>query len=174
MTILKRTKCIILNSAYEPLAVKNAQRGLMLFLKNQAKIHEELPDVWIHSGHDVFPVPTQVVLHKFVKARSRFRTPAKLNKKNVKIRDKYLCQYCGRHESELKHHEILNWDHVVPRSLGGRHEWMNVAIACSTCNNKKADMTVEEYGKSPTKKPYIPTQFEIDCKRDTKYFKSMD
>lgn len=35
-------------------------------------------------------------------------------------------------------------DHVIPRSKGGKHKG-NTVMACWTCNNLKADMSVAEF-----------------------------
>lgn len=35
-------------------------------------------------------------------------------------------------------------DHILPRSKGGKRR-DNLALACRTCNGKKADLTIEEF-----------------------------
>lgn len=40
----------------------------------------------------------------------------------------------------------LNYDHVLPRSLGGKTVWENIVMSCYGCNEKKANKTLEESG----------------------------
>jgi len=49
---------------------------------------------------------------------------------NVFLRDRFTCQYCGE---PYPSHD-LTFDHLVPRSRGGRTIWTNVVTACATCN----------------------------------------
>jgi hypothetical protein len=44
-------------------------------------------------------------------------------------------------------------DHVVPRSQGGTTTWENCVMACSPCNFKKADKTMEQLGWTLKKTP---------------------
>lgn len=39
------------------------------------------------------------------------------------------CCYCGEPGGTI--------DHIVPRSLGGTHEWSNLTAACFSCNARK-------------------------------------
>lgn len=58
------------------------------------------------------------------------------------IRDDGTCQLCGRH---LTFNGVPNGkyypsiDHIVPLSKGGKHEWLNVQLACRKCNTIKSD-----------------------------------
>lgn len=73
----------------------------------------------------------------------------KFKKQNGTLR----CHYCGREEllAELPENASRNWlkrlatlDHVVPRSKGGAEmDEGNIVIACHPCNQKKADVVLE-------------------------------
>jgi|HubBroStandDraft_2_1064218.scaffolds.fasta_scaffold41188_3 hypothetical protein len=54
-------------------------------------------------------------------------------KLRVARRDNYTCQECGK---LLREHE-LEFDHVIPKSLGGTSEEHNVRLTCLKCNRKK-------------------------------------
>lgn len=164
-------RCVVLNASFEPLAIVPAKRGIILYFEGKASIIEEHPEIVIHSPKSTWPVPTQVVLKRFVKARTTFRVPAPLTKRNLYVRDKYTCQYCGRHRKDLKNSEFLTKDHIVPRNKGGRESWENLVAACSTCNNRKADDSLEKSGMVLSRKPYTPTIFEIWSKASAKYVK---
>jgi len=77
----------------------------------------------------------------------------KFSRQNVLARDHFECVYCGAHG----HGTTLTFDHVVPRSRGGRTEWSNIVACCSACNHKKADRTPEEAGMKLRRKPVCPT-----------------
>jgi 5-methylcytosine-specific restriction endonuclease McrA len=62
----------------------------------------------------------------------------KLTRREVFRRDKYTCQYCGRHSSDL------TVDHVWPKHLGGEHTWTNVVAACPSCNHRKGGRQLTE------------------------------
>ena len=51
----------------------------------------------------------------------------------------HKCAYCGARN------EILNIEHVVPKSKGGSNRVSNLVIACKTCNDKKDAMPIEEF-----------------------------
>ena len=53
-----------------------------------------------------------------------------------------ICQYCG--ESGLA--QDLTFDHVIPRSRGGRTTWQNIVAACGPCNLKKGGRTPQQAG----------------------------
>jgi hypothetical protein len=42
------------------------------------------------------------------------------------------CHYCGDTST--------GWDHVIPRSRGGRHALWNRVLACDDCNQAKGDL----------------------------------
>jgi 5-methylcytosine-specific restriction endonuclease McrA len=56
---------------------------------------------------------------------------------------------------------ILTFDHVVPRSRGGRTEWTNVVAACSNCNLKKANKLLHEAGMKIRRKPVQPSNYQL-------------
>lgn len=71
-------------------------------------------------------------------------------------RDRYTCAYCGQVFAERD----LQVEHIVPRSRGGRDDWMNLVAADSVCNGRKADRTPEEAGMPLVYLPYVPSLFE--------------
>lgn len=62
-------------------------------------------------------------------------------KNDIKKRDKYQCYICGK---SLKNEEIT-LDHIIPKSRGGKDTLDNLATCCFSCNNLKADMSLEEF-----------------------------
>ena len=55
----------------------------------------------------------------------------------------------------------LTFDHVVPRRLGGRTSWENIATACAPCNMKKGGRTPKEAGMRLQFGPIRPTSWQL-------------
>ena len=49
------------------------------------------------------------------------------------------CSYCGAKATEI--------DHIVPKSKGGSNSTYNLTPTCRLCNQKKSNLTLEEFGK---------------------------
>ena len=73
------------------------------------------------------------------------------------LRDRFACQYCGEPFASPD----LTFDHVIPRSRGGRTTWENVVTACSCCNLRKANRLPHETDMFPLHRPVQPTTFEL-------------
>ena len=76
----------------------------------------------------------------------------KFSRINVFTRDGFRCQYCG----EKKRMSELNYDHVLPRDLGGTTVWENIVTACYPCNDRKRNRTPEQAGMKLLKRPIKP------------------
>jgi hypothetical protein len=71
-------------------------------------------------------------------------------------RDRMTCAYCGGMFGDRQ----LTREHIVPTSLGGPDEWVNVVSACKGCNGRKADRTPEQARMPLLFAPYAPSVFE--------------
>jgi len=163
------SKCIVLNSTYEPLDVISAKRGLILWLEGKAIVVDN-HDYEIKSISKSFNLPSAIALKKYVTGRMSYSTKAILSQRNLFLRDNHTCQYCQRNLVDLKTNEILTRDHVVPISRGGKDKWDNVVTSCSTCNNKKGNNLLKSTNLSLRKDPHTPTVFEILTKSKIKNF----
>lgn len=56
------------------------------------------------------------------------------------------CAYCGRNDVPLE------LEHIVPKSRGGTDRVSNLTLACHDCNQKKGNLTAEEFGYSEVQK----------------------
>jgi 5-methylcytosine-specific restriction endonuclease McrA len=81
----------------------------------------------------------------------------KFSRINVLTRDQFQCQYCG----ERKPTAELNYDHVVPRSRGGKTTWTNIVSSCVPCNSRKSNRTPAEAGMRLLKAPVCPKSLPI-------------
>jgi len=74
------------------------------------------------------------------------------SRKNVYIRDRGICQYCGKKVSI----STFTFDHVVPQCMGGRSTWDNVVVSCLVCNSEKGSKPLNKYKRSLIRKPFAP------------------
>ena len=51
------------------------------------------------------------------------------------------CIYCGTPLTI----QAVTYDHIIPRSLGGKRSMDNIVIACETCNTAKSSLSVDEF-----------------------------
>ena len=95
-------------------------------------------------------LPSVVALKHYV---AQDRAPA-FTRFNLFLRDAFVCQYCGAGEE-------LTFDHVVPRSRGGRTTWENIVTACAPCNLTKGGRTPREAHMFPAKTPRRPAMHQL-------------
>ena len=98
-------------------------------------------------------LPSVIALKEYV---PQMRNPA-FTRFNVFLRDRFSCQYCGNGHAAAD----LTFDHVVPRSRGGRTTWTNVVAACSPCNLRKANKLPDQCGMHPLTKPVAPNVWQL-------------
>jgi len=125
---------LVLNQNYEPLNVCNARRAFVLVDRGKAEIIEHSEAV-LRSALHVFPLPSVIRLIYMIR---RPRPQMRLTRREVFVRDRFTCQYCGRQTKDL------TIDHVTPRHRGGPHSWDNLVSACRNCNHRKAGRTPQE------------------------------
>ena len=137
---------LVLNLNYEPINVCNVRRALLLIFKGKAEFLSNGKGQ-IHSVRQVFNLPSVIRLVHLVKRPFGKR---KLSKKEVLLRDRHACQYCGVKSNNL------TIDHVIPRFQSGELTWENIVKACIPCNHRKAGRTPEQAGMMLMKKPKPP------------------
>lgn len=150
-----RAPVLVLNLNYVPVNVCTVRRAVVLLWKAKAEMLEN------HRGQlrtvdRTFDAPSIIRLVYLVK---RPFLPRKLSKKEIFLRDRFTCQYCGKKSQDL------TLDHVVPRRQHGPHSWDNVVAACTRCNLRKAGRTPAEANmklakipKAPDPNPYLILQ----------------
>lgn len=129
---------LVLNASYEPINITMVRRAVVLIFKGVATTEEE-DGAYLHSARTVLRVPSVIRLHEFRRIPHQSRA---LSRKNILLRDRYSCQFCGR----VLPASELTLDHVIPRSRGGRTDWDNLVASCHACNNLKGDRLPEEAG----------------------------
>lgn len=137
---------LVLDMGYQPINAVPFTKALTYIAKGKVDVLEQ----YEQQIHPDWQMPAVVRLtHWITPHRQRVR----FSRQNVLIRDRWRCQYCG----ERKETHELTFDHVVPRSRGGRTEWENIVLACQECNAKKANYTPGEAAMRLRKRPTRPT-----------------
>mgnify|MGYP002528847833 CR=1 FL=1 len=138
--------------SYFPLSLWGWQDSIKAVFLDRVNIVAEY-DREVHSPSWCMRLPSVISLKRYVASNRR---PA-FTRFNVFLRDAFDCQYCGH---GFDTHE-LTFDHVVPRSRGGRTVWDNVVTACAGCNLRKGNRTPRESRMAPRHAPRAPTTFEL-------------
>jgi 5-methylcytosine-specific restriction endonuclease McrA len=131
--------------SYFPLSLWSWQDAIKAVFLERVNILAEYERV-VRSPSFEMKIPSVVSLKTYVRPA---RHPA-FTRFNVFLRDRFECQYCGADED-------LTFDHVIPRSRGGRTTWDNVVTACSCCNLVKGNRIPDESGMFPRHLPMQPT-----------------
>ncbi len=144
---------LVLNSdfrplSYFPLSLWAWQETVKAVFLKRVNIISEYEEI-IHSPSINFKLPSVIALKDYV---SHSRKPA-FTRFNVFLRDKFCCQYCNI----IFTAEQLTFDHIKPRSLGGRTTWTNVVTACRVCNFRKGNKLLKVSGMSLIKFPERPS-----------------
>ncbi len=61
---------------------------------------------------------------------------------------KGICALCGASKNE----RVLDVDHIIPRSLGGKTEYSNLQLLCSKCNRSKGNKDNTDFRDNPVDK----------------------
>jgi 5-methylcytosine-specific restriction endonuclease McrA len=151
--------CLALNASFEPLTILPLRRALRLVIDRKAEILEVDQARVFRSASTELPCPVVIRLVSYVHVPRKFRR--QVTNTFLFARDRYRCQYCGRHRSELRGREFMTRDHVVPVSRGGANDWGNVVTACSPCNNRKGNRLPSETGLKLQSVPGEPNHVEL-------------
>lgn len=144
------TLVLFLDVQWRPLRVEPWQRAVADLFLGKVEVIEYSKDRLIQGTSRTFPMPSVVrILRNFKRDRIR----VKFSRLNIYARDRFICQYCGVRGMT----EDLTFDHVLPRSRGGRTTWENIVTCCIGCNKEKADRTPDEAGLKLLTKPKKPT-----------------
>lgn len=105
------------------------------------------------------PNPKYQIKWPSVIARNKiaYREPIiALTKDCLYYRDHTVCAYCSEKVKLSK----ATIDHVLPKDLGGKHEWNNTVLSCPKCNHTKSNKFPK--GRwSPSKKPFTPKYWDL-------------
>jgi len=148
--------CLILNADYQPLSYfplslwswQDAVKAVFLDRVNVVDQYEQT----VRSASFEMEIPSVVALKDYV---AQNRSPA-FTRFNLFLRDGFECVYCHSPDE-------LTFDHLIPRRLGGKTTWKNIAAACSKCNLKKGGRMPKEAGMIPQVKPFQPNMHQLQA-----------
>lgn len=138
--------------SYFPLSIWSWQDAVKAVWLDRVSVLSEY-ETAVHSPRMTMRLPSVIALKEYIPSARR---PA-FTRFNVFLRDEFSCQYCG---VDRPSHD-LTFDHVIPRSRGGRTTWENVVTACGPCNLRKAAMLPKECRMYPRQTPRQPTSWEL-------------
>lgn len=145
---------IVLNADYTFLNFVSEARAVVLVLKKKAEILGN-PRGYLSTITERVAVPAVIRLIKIVREIYKGKVP--YSKKHVFVRDKYICQYCGKKLEKRQ----ATLDHVIPRTQGGKSTWENSVCSCKKCNQEKGGRTPREAKMTMKSRPVQPTIMEF-------------
>lgn len=159
LTPLDRCPALILNADYRPLSyfplsLWSWQEAVKAIFRDSVVVVSEYERV-IRSPTHTVRLPSVLALKEYLPMN---KAPA-FTRFNLFLRDQWTCQYC---HDDFRTQE-LTFDHVIPRSRGGRTAWTNIVTACQQCNLAKGDRMPDECGMHPLVAPRQPTIIELQA-----------
>lgn len=154
---------LVLDVDFQPLRIDHWRRAAAAWMRGKIEIVEYSADRTIKGVTTNYPMPSVVrVLTRFRRDRQAIR----FSRLNIYARDAFTCQYCF-HQLPT---EELTFDHVMPRSRGGKTSWDNIVTCCIECNSTKAARTPAEAGmhlrRQPKKPRWLPVvNVDMDMRR---------
>ncbi|KAK3124540.1 hypothetical protein QOZ80_7BG0588080 [Eleusine coracana subsp. coracana] len=144
---------LVLDISYRPVNVVCWKRAICLEFMEKADVLEYY-DQTVSSPSGSFNIPAVLRVPQLLHVVKRRRIKQSLSRKNIIYRDGFTCQYCSSGEN-------LTIDHVIPISRGGKWEWENLVTACSRCNSRKGQKTLEQANMKLLKTPKAPKEYDI-------------
>ncbi len=138
--------------SYFPLSIWSWQDAVKAVFLDRVSVLSEY-EAMVHSPSLQMRLPSVIALKDYIPSARR---PA-FTRFNVFLRDSFECQYCGHPQPTQE----LTFDHVIPRSRGGRTTWENVVTACGPCNLRKGNKLPKECQMHPRQEPRQPTSWEL-------------
>ena len=170
------SRTLVLTREFTPHKIVSQERALMMLFQGKIEVVEEFTEKLAEISADrvrEFRHVAKALGSRYVEGDGltiyspsvvrlwrpvgRVKRGVKFSRYNVFTRDGFRCGYCGfaggMHE--------LNYDHVVPRHLGGKTNWENIVTSCYPCNSRKGHRTPEQAGMRLRKMPYKPSTLPI-------------
>lgn len=165
---------LVLNRYYMAVHVINARRAFCLLFRDLAEVihvedgqyanydfeswqlmcemrsdERDRSEDWVRAVNFEIQVPRVVRLLHYDRVPRR---TVRFNRRNLFARDAHVCQYCGVDFPPSQ----LSFDHVMPRSRGGKTTWENIVSCCFRCNTRKGGRTPNEAKMRLIKTPKKP------------------
>ena len=135
--------------SYYPLSLWPWQEVVKAVFQDRVQVVSTYDKV-VRSPSLEFALPSVVSLKAYI---DQNRAPA-FTRFNLFLRDGFACQYFHSTGD-------LTFDHIIPRSRGGRTTWENIVTACAPCNLRKGGRTPKEAGMHTARSARRPSMFEL-------------
>jgi len=130
---LSKYRVLVLDVSMKAIDIISWQRAFCLEIFEKVDCLEYYDDALAYSAYAAYLIPAVIKVRYYHKKNKKDgNARVSLNRRNIMIRDNFMCQYCGSDNN-------LTLDHVHPASKGGPRSWENLATACSPCNTRKGD-----------------------------------
>lgn len=156
---MKHKDCLVLNSDYSPMGIIDWRKAMILAFRHKNKDLTKIEIIEYHNDDCVIGINNRLEVPAVIKTTRYFRlfnSNVNFSRKNVFIRDNFICQYCNKKFPINK----LTYDHVVPKSKWKSSStptsWTNIVTSCLLCNLKKGNKTPEQANMPLKKLPEIP------------------
>ena len=148
---------LVLNADYQPLSYfplstwswKDSLKAVFLERVNVVSEYDQV----VRSPSIEFKLPSVISLKDFIPLPDKVA----FTRFNVFLRDKFICQYCSKSFKV----EELTFDHVLPRSKGGKTIWGNVVTSCRKCNTLKGNRSLKKIGLKLKRSPFTPDHYQL-------------
>lgn len=144
---------LLLNASYMPIGILPWKKGVGLVIgRNKAEVVTEYSEQFSTAFN-------AAVVRLTVKTPDHFSLfcKQKFSKKNIFLRDNFECQYC----SIVCQGRNATIDHILPKSCGGKTDYLNCVVACKKCNFRKDNKTPTEANMPLRSAPRIPNLFDL-------------
>ena len=161
MVSLEACPALVLNAdgrplSYFPLSVWPWQEAVKAVFLGRVQTLSEY-DRMVRSPSFEMQLPSVIALREYISLNKR---PA-FTRFNVFLRDRFSCQYCGQRFETRE----LTFDHVIPRSRGGRTSWINVVTACRDVQHAQGQQDARRSADAAARKTGLPDDLPVARKR---------
>ncbi len=164
-------KSLILNADYTPLAVCHWRKAFNIIYLEKAEIVEVYTRIVKDSQQREYTVPAVIRVFDYIKRKRAIP----FSKRNIFLRDKYTCQYCGSRAGHDFPFKELTYDHIKPRSKWNKDidgptptTWVNVVTSCITCNTRKGSKSLLEAKMELLSTPHHPKKENMPIMADVR------
>src|SRR4030095_6952023 len=147
------TGVLVLNRLFQAIQITSVRRAFCLLYKGEVRAvspdyttydWEDWKDIQPQGDDEFLATPSfRVRIPRVVLLLHFDRLPrhdVRFTRKNIFIRDRNRCQYCGGRFPQ----SALTLDHVGPLSRRGKSTWDTVVCCCVRCNSRKGGLLPHE------------------------------
>jgi hypothetical protein len=148
-----KNNVLVLDVCSRPINIVSTKKALKICSLKKSIILREADDKYISTEKLYFNSPLVIQINRYdFLSKLKFTNTLPFSRENVYLRDNGHCMYCNRKVSLSN----FTLDHIVPKSLGGKYEWLNIVATCRKCNEIKQNKTLKQTGMKLITEPKVP------------------